>query len=97
MSAQEQHIANLSDDAYVANERLARAAEDLRFVSRIPMFCECEDDRCEALILITLDHYREAREKRLFLTAPGHRIDGAEPVTRNSDVWIQQEASSRKA
>lgn len=93
MSAQEQQIANRPDDAYAANERLAHAAEELKFVSRIPMFCECDADRCQALALITLDDYRQARERHHLLTAPGHRITGAEPVTRSSDVWIHRERS----
>ncbi len=87
MSAQEQHITTRSNDAYEANERLAERAEALRFVSRVPMFCECADPTCQALILIDLELRRDTR---LYLTAPGHRLDGAEPISRDADREVQR-------
>jgi hypothetical protein len=91
MSAQEHHIATRSEDAFDANERLARAAESHRFVSRVPMFCECGDRACQALVLIELERYYEVRrDPRLSLTAPGHRLLGAVPVRRDADVWLQR-------
>jgi hypothetical protein len=91
MSAREHHIATRSDDAFDANERLARAAEAHRFVSRVPMFCECSDPGCQALVLIELERYHEVRgDPCLSLTAPGHRLEGAEPVTRDATVWLQR-------
>ena len=91
MSAQEQRITNRSEDAYAANERLARAAETHRFVSRVPMFCECADPACQALVLVELERYhRIRRDGRLYLTAPEHRLEGAEPVERGADLWIQR-------
>lgn len=91
MSAQEQHILSRSDDAYAANERLAQAAEALHFVSRVPMFCECADPNCQALVLIGLARYQDVRrDPHLHLTAPQHRIPGAEPSERDAECWIQR-------
>ena len=91
MSAQEQRITNRSEDAYDANGRLARAAETHRFVSRVPMFCECADPTCQALILVELDrYYRVRRDRSLYLTAPEHRLDGADPVECEADLWVQR-------
>jgi hypothetical protein len=91
MSAQEQRITTRSEDAFDANERVARAAETHRFVSRVPMFCECDDQACQALVLVELERYHEIRRDRsLYLTAPAHRLEGAEPVERAADLWIQR-------
>ena len=60
-----------------ANEEIAEKAAVLRFVSRVPMLCECGDRGCRELVLLTLADYRRAREEREFLTAPGHRTSRA--------------------
>lgn len=92
MSAQEQHrLATRSEDAYEANQRIARTAESLHFVSRVPMFCECSNPGCRSLVLITLDRYREIRkDPALYLTAPDHRLDGATPASHKPDFWLQR-------
>jgi hypothetical protein len=97
MSAQEQQrLPTRSDDAFDANERLARSAEALRFVSRVPMFCECSDPGCRDLVLIHLDRYREVREDPgLSLTAPEHRLDGAVAVAREPGFWLQRHVGGR--
>ncbi len=73
MSAQE-------DRAYVRragetrrrNDRIADKADHLRFVARIPLLCECEDDDCREFVLVTLGDYRAARAAHRPLLAPGH-------------------------
>lgn len=67
-----------------ANDRIAEKAALLRFVSRVPMRCECGAPECRALVLISLDDYRELRaDPDNVLTAPGHPSRGAE--TRVAD------------
>lgn len=56
-----------------ANEGIAAKAAALRFVSRVPMLCECGDPDCRELVLLTRADYRRARGEREFLTAAGHR------------------------
>jgi len=91
MSAQEHHIVTRFEDAFGANERLARAAESHGFVSRVPMFCECSDPACQALVLIELERYHQVRRNpQPSLTAPRHRLEGAVPVRRDADVWLQR-------
>ena len=73
-------------DARAANDRIADKAEKLRFVSRVPMLCECSKPACRAIVMISIDAYRQLREMPgCFLTAPGHHIEGAE---------LQQETKS---
>lgn len=65
-------------DARAANERIAEKAERLHFVSRVPMLCECSRPGCRSIVMIALHEYRKVRDDRdAFLTAPGHRIEGA--------------------
>lgn len=63
-------------DARVGNERIAEKAEALRFLSRVPMLCECSSDECRTIVMIALPEYREIRRKpELIITAPGHDAD----------------------
>ena len=39
-------------DARQANDRIAEKAERLRFVSRVPMLCECSDRDCRAVVMV---------------------------------------------
>ena len=67
-------------DARAGNDRVADKAEQLRFLSRVPMLCECEDPNCRAVVMIALSEYREIRRQPdLILTAPGHDAAG-EPL-----------------
>jgi hypothetical protein len=60
-------------DARAANDRIAEKAEQLRFVSRVPMMCECSTPGCRKLVMIGLDDYRAFRRvPNNVLTAPGH-------------------------
>ena len=95
MSAQRQR-AYLSrpENARHANEEIADKAERLRFVSRVPMLCECSDDACEQFFLITLEEYRRARGEGDFLTLPGHPVAGAEAHDRPGGYSVQRERSS---
>jgi hypothetical protein len=59
--------------ARAANERIVERAKQLRFVSRIPLICECDDPDCRDIIPVTLDEYRAIRsnpDRNLLLT--GH-------------------------
>ena len=65
-------------DARKANDRIAERAEQLRFVSRVPMLCECAEPGCRTIVMISLQDYREIRRRERVLTAPGHDADGAD-------------------
>lgn len=60
-------------DARQANDRIAEKAERLRFVSRVPMLCECSDRECRTIVMVRLEDYHAIRlDDDAFLTAPGH-------------------------
>jgi hypothetical protein len=65
-------------DARNANDRIAEKAEQLRFVSRVPMLCECSEPSCRAIVMIGLGDYRALRRNDGILTAPGHSAGLAE-------------------
>lgn len=65
-------------DARAANDRIATKAEQLHFLSRVPMMCECSSPGCRKIMMVALDEYRAIRdEPDLLLTAPGHAADRA--------------------
>jgi hypothetical protein len=78
-------------EARSANDRIAEKAERLRFVSRVPMLCECSADDCRAIVLLALDDYRNIRRSGgAFFTAPGHDADGAALERRTPDYDIRR-------
>jgi len=87
MSAQEDraHVSR-PEDARHSNHRIADRAERFRFVSRVPMLCECSDPDCQRLFLIELAAYRKV-PPGCFLTVPGHSVDEHEPTTRTDEYW----------
>jgi hypothetical protein len=65
-------------DARKANDRIAQKAEQLRFVSGVPMLCECSAPDCRTVVMVALAAYREIRQTEdSFITAPGHNAEGA--------------------
>src|SRR4051812_22388190 len=60
-------------DARQANDRIAEKAERMRFVSRVPMLCECSDRDCRAVVMIRLEDYHAVRaDEDAFITARDH-------------------------
>lgn len=78
-------------DARKANDRIADKAEQLHFVSRVPMMCECSAPACRAVVMVSLEEYGQIREDPdSFLTAHDHQLDGAEPFKKTSNYTIQR-------
>src|SRR3954451_25427975 len=76
-------------DARKGNDRIAAKAEQLRFVSRVPMLCECSAPGCRTVVMVGLEDYRAIRRtEHSFITAPGDGIEEAalEEQTPDSDV-----------
>jgi hypothetical protein len=71
-----------------ANERLAREAEKLRFAARVPMLCECTDEGCREVFLMSLADFRAAYD--VYITAPGHRVEDGRPVREEREFWLQR-------
>ncbi len=66
-------------DARAANDRIADKAEALRFLSRVPMLCECSAPDCRKVLMVGLEDYRTLRrDPDNILTAPGHDAEHTE-------------------
>jgi hypothetical protein len=72
-----------------SNDRIADRATQLRFVSRVPMLCECSSGGCQAIVLIELERFQDLRE-RGYLTAPEHSVDHAAPAAREAEYWLHR-------
>ena len=78
-------------DTRKANDRIADKAEQLRFVSRVPMLCECSEKSCRAIVMIELgDYHAIRRSEDSVLTAPGHRVEGTALETRTSQYEVRR-------
>lgn len=78
-------------DARKANDRIAAKAEQFRFVSRVPMLCECSEPRCRTLVMVSLPDYREIRRTEDYLiTAPGHGAAEAELEAQTATYEIRR-------
>ena len=62
--------------ARTANEHLAETAARLRFVSRVPFLCECDDPGCSEFVLLSVEDYHLAKVQAI--TAPGHQPEGGQ-------------------
>lgn len=78
-------------DARAANDRIAAKAEQLRFVSRVPMLCECNRPGCRKLLMVSLaDYHRIRSDPANFLTAPGHEIEGTKLYEETSAYHVRR-------
>jgi hypothetical protein len=83
-------------DARAANERIAEKAEQLHFLSRVPMMCECSARDCRVVVMIALDEYHAIRrDPKNLLTAPGHDADQADRLKQTSTYDIHHARPSR--
>jgi hypothetical protein len=56
-----------------ANEGIQQAATTYEVLEQIPFICECADESCRELLVLSMDEYEEIRgNPRHFLNAPGH-------------------------
>jgi hypothetical protein len=81
-----------SQRARASNERIARAAIRLHFLSPVPFLCECDDHDCAELVLLLLDDYERARPRAI--TAPGH--DPFEARRERSRAAQRHETAARR-
>lgn len=81
-----------------ANERIARRRESLPALEgRTPFLCECEDEACTELVLLTLGDYERIREDATrFVVVPGHPTHGDEDGLAG-EGWISVRKHGRAA
>jgi hypothetical protein len=83
-------------DARKANDRIAQKAEQLRFVSRVPMLCECSAPACRAIVMVALSDYYEIRlTEDSFITAPGHAAENAALASRTGEYEVHRAGRRR--
>ena len=83
-------------DARKANDRIAAKAEQLRFVSRVPMLCECSAPACRSIVMVALSDYNEVRlTEDSFITAPGHTPENATLESQAGDYEVHRAGRSR--
>jgi hypothetical protein len=72
------------------NARIAHAARVHRFDTgvAVPFICECSEDRCEALMRLTLGEFTRLRSSCDYLVAPAHQVDDATIVRVTEGVWL---------
>lgn len=94
MSAQSERVyLSRSEEVRRSNDHIAARAVQFRFVSRVPMLCECSNPQCQEFVLIQLDRWEEL-EKQGFLTAPNHRVEQATLEIDENDYWVQRPTAS---
>ena len=85
----ESGYSNASERSRAANDRIARNAEALAFVSAVPFICECSDSSCVEPMPLGLEAYAEARERPVeFLTLPEHRLSPGRVVRKSEQLWV---------
>jgi hypothetical protein len=52
------------------------------------MLCECCDEACDEVFLMSLAAFRAAWD--VYVTAPGHRIEDGRPVREEPEFWLQR-------
>jgi len=68
----------------------------MRFVSRVPMLCECSDRNCRTVVMIGLeDYYAIRRDDAALLTAPGHSVEESHVESETPGYDVRHDDSRR--
>jgi hypothetical protein len=78
-----------------ANERIRLSAELVDFDEAVPFLCECSESTCTEIVQLSLENYREVRERgQAFILRPGHEDANIERVTGRRDGYVLVEKIS---
>jgi hypothetical protein len=82
-----------SEATRIRNARIAQAARVHRFDPQVavPFICECSEDRCDALVRLTLLEYVGLRRSCDYLAVPGHLVNDATIVRVKDGVWLYRD------
>jgi hypothetical protein len=98
MSLTEERIGENDATFRAANERIRDAAEEYEMSDGVPFICECADERCRAVLTLSLAEYEELRrDPRTFLNVPGHEAAarGAARVLSRNERYVVVEKTGR--
>ena len=73
-----------------ANEQIDEKVLELGSLDRpAPYLCECEEERCTTVVLLTAAEYEHVRGgSRRFVVAPGHEDGNARAVDRHEGYTV---------
>jgi hypothetical protein len=79
------------------NEKLEQRADELEVgEGRIPFLCECDDERCTHVVLLTRDDYEQVRaHPRTFVLVSGHQASD-DRVVRDEPGFVVVEKTGEK-
>jgi len=79
------------------NEKLKQRAEELELGdARTPFLCECDDERCTRVVLLTGDEYQQVRAHPLtFVLVSGHQAPDDLVEHENPDYVIIQKTGEK--
>jgi hypothetical protein len=80
-----------------ANQDIDRARAELEFTGeRTPYICECEEESCTDILLLSLQEYQDVRASpRRFALSPGHETRG-DIVVGAGDGFVTIEKTGRE-
>jgi hypothetical protein len=80
------------------NEKLERRADELELGDdRTPYLCECDDEHCTRVVLLTRDEYEQVRANpRTFVLVSGHEAPD-DRVEREDRDYVIVEKTGEKA
>jgi hypothetical protein len=81
----------------MANEDIHRARGELRFTGeRGPYICECEEESCTDILMLSLQEYEDVRASpRRFALLPGHE-SGGDIVLAEGEGFVMIEKTGRE-
>jgi hypothetical protein len=81
-----------------ANEEVRRVQEELEMPEgRLPFICECEDERCATIVLLTQAEYERVRANpTYFVLAPDHPTSTGR-IVEHHDGWVVGEKLGQAA
>jgi len=73
-----------------ANEQIDEKVHELGSLNRpAPYLCECEEERCTTVVLLTAAEYEHVRgASRRFVVAPGHQEEDDRVVDRRGGFTV---------
>jgi len=72
-----------------ANEEIESTRRELGIDGRVPYICECADERCTRLVLLSPDEYRGVRAApRRFVVSAEHASPDGEVVARAGSYTV---------
>jgi len=79
------------------NEKLEQRADELEIgEGRIPFLCECDDERCTHVVLLTRDEYEQVRaHPRTFVLESGHQAPD-DRLIRDGSGFVVVEKTGEK-